>query len=70
MIKERILLEEIVNDRKYTLYCEKASPLGELHDVLMKWKGYTVDRMQQAQEEEMSIKQKMCEESPEDISPK
>lgn len=61
MIKNRVLFEEKVNERIYQFYCDADSPLGELHDVLMKWKGYTVERMQSAQAEEQEIKNKMCE---------
>lgn len=55
MIKQKVVLEVKVDDRIYEMSCSQDSPLGELHDVLMKMKGYTVDRMIAAQKEEQAI---------------
>ncbi len=52
MIKQKTVLEVKINDRAYELFCGGDSPLGELHDALMQMKGYCVDRMTTAHEEE------------------
>lgn len=52
MIKNKVVLEHVINERTYLLLCENNSPLGELHDALMAMKGYCVERMVAAQKEE------------------
>lgn len=52
MIKQKTVLEVKINERAYELFCASDSPLGELHDALMQMKGYCVDRMTAAHEEE------------------
>ena len=52
MIKQKTLFEVVIGERMYQLYCSSNSPLGEVHDALMQMKGYVVDRMVKAHEEE------------------
>lgn len=67
MFKQITMAELKIGERTYSLLCDSQSPLGELHDVLMKMKGEVVDKMIAAhkQEEEMSKKQKELESSKE-----
>lgn len=46
-IKRRTVLEVTINDRRYSLYLEADSPLGEAHDAVMAIKGFLVERMVQ-----------------------
>jgi len=64
VFKQITVAEVKVGERVYSLLCDSQSPLGELHDVLMKMKGEVVDRMIAAhkQEEEAAKKQKENEE--------
>lgn len=55
------MFEDVREKRVYRLICESDAPLGELHDVLMQWKGYTVDRMIAAHSEEQAANRKMLE---------
>lgn len=52
MLKQISVLEVKIGERTYELYCKNDSPLGELHDALLKMKGYVVKRITNAQEEE------------------
>lgn len=52
MIKQKTVLEVKIGERVYELSCAADSPLGELHDALMQMKGFCVDRMIQAHEQE------------------
>lgn len=59
MIKQKTVLEILIGERKYELFCGADSPLGELHDALMQMKGYCVDRMIAAHEDEKKIAEEM-----------
>ncbi|HJZ04558.1 MAG TPA: hypothetical protein VJ327_01695 [Patescibacteria group bacterium] len=63
MIKQRTILEVKIGERLYELHCGADSPLGELHDALMRMKGFTVDRMISAhrEEQEQAEKQVNCD---------
>lgn len=50
-------------DKKVIVYVDADTPLGILHDHLMKLKGYCVDRMVEAQKQEEEIAKKVMEES-------
>lgn len=67
MFKQITIAEIKVGERVYSLLCDSQSPLGELHDVLMKMKGEVVEKMisAQKQEEEMSKKQQELDEAKE-----
>ena len=52
MIKQKSDLEVEIAGKVYHLYCDSDSPLGCLHDALMQMKGWTVERMVTAQQEE------------------
>jgi len=54
MIKQVTIIEVKIGERAYQLYCGNDSPLGELHDALMQMKGYCIERMVQAQKEEIN----------------
>lgn len=51
-LNNKTVLEVTKNERKYSLECDAASPLGELHDVLVEMKGYVVQRFQDVQDQE------------------
>jgi hypothetical protein len=59
MIKQKTVLEVVVGERKYELLCGADSPLGDLHDALMQMKGYCIERMVKAHEEEKKIAEEM-----------
>lgn len=54
MIKQKSVLEVVIENKKYELLCDSDSPLGSLHDALMQMKGWAVDRMISAQKEEQA----------------
>lgn len=63
MFKQKLVLEHKIGDRLYEVHCQPDSPLGELFDALMAWKGWAVQRMSQAHEQEMlEAQEKMAEE--------
>jgi hypothetical protein len=65
MIKQKTVLEVVIGERSYELYCRADSPLGELHDALMQMKGYCVDRMIAAHDDEKKIAEEMkCNDEP------
>ncbi len=62
MIKQRTILEWKIGERVYEFHCRPDSPLGEIHDALMQFKGMVVDKMiaehkaeQQAAEEQKAL---------------
>lgn len=59
MIKQKTIIEVKIGERNYELFCAADSPLGELHDALMQMKGYCVDRMVAAHEEEKNNAEQM-----------
>ena len=59
MDKGKYILEEVRDGRVYQMFCSPEASFGELHDVLLKMKGYCVDKMREAQEEEEAIAEKM-----------
>ena len=68
MLKSKSVLEVEISDKKYQLYCESDSPLGNLHDALMQMKGWCVDRMVKAQNEEEAASQELQKkEEPEEV---
>lgn len=52
MLKQKSTLEVSIEGKNYQLICDNDSPLGSLHDALMQMKGWTVERMIKAQQEE------------------
>lgn len=59
MIRTETVITVKIKERDYELHCASDSPLGELHDALMQMKGYCVERMISAQQEEMKIAEEM-----------
>jgi len=53
MLKQKSVLEIEIAGKSYYMYCDSDSPLGCLHDALMQMKGWCVDRMIKAQQEEL-----------------
>lgn len=66
MFVQKSVSEVEKNGHKVVLICDSDTPLGILHDVLMELKGYTVERMLQAQKQEEEISKKMQEEKSEE----
>ena len=64
ILKQQFVLQVELNGRCYKFPCPEDAPLGELHDVLMHMKGYTIERMIANQKQEMEISKKMKEASP------
>jgi len=52
MLKQKSFLEVEIAGKSYSMSCDSDSPLGCLHDALMQMKGWCVDRMIKAQQEE------------------
>lgn len=57
MIKQKIVLEEQIGERLYTLECYADSPLGEIHDAICKMKAFVVQRIVDAQKSEEKPKE-------------
>jgi len=51
MLKQQSILEVVMNGRVYQLSLPSDSPLGEVHDVLYKMKGFIVERLLEAQKQ-------------------
>lgn len=62
MIKNRTVLEWKVGERLYEFHCQPDSPLGEIHDALMQFKGTIVDKMIAAHQAEAAEAEKQMEE--------
>ena len=60
-MKQQSVFEVEINEKMYRFLCDNDSPLGCVHDALMKMKGYTVERMVAAQKEEQSVCEKIKE---------
>lgn len=54
MIKQKTVLEWKVGERLYEFQCQPDSPLGEIHDALMQFKGAIVDKMIAAHQAEVA----------------
>lgn len=54
----------VSDDRKVVVYCDSDTPLGSLHDILMKIKGNIVDRMTQLQQQEMQATKQILGNTP------
>ena len=52
MLKQVLIFEEEESGRKYGFTCELDSPLGDIHDVLVRLRGDIVDRMITAQKQD------------------
>lgn len=59
MISQKTVLKAEVAGKSFELYCDNDSPLGSLHDALMQMKGWSVDRMRLAQQEESEAAEKL-----------
>ncbi len=66
-IKTKTFLEVVIGERTYELSCNSDSPLGELHDALMQMKGFCVDKMVAAQQEEQAIADQMKQQEEQEI---
>lgn len=55
MLKQKSALEVDIAGKIYQLSCDSDSPLGCLHDALMQMKGWCVERMVKAQQEENAV---------------
>ena len=56
-IKQETLLEVVIGERKYRLYLNADSPLGEAHDAVMAIKGFLVERMVQEHKAEQAAQE-------------
>ena len=61
MIKQRTVLEWKVGERIYEFHCQPDSPLGEIHDSLMQFKGEIVDKMIEAHKSEEKAAEEQME---------
>ena len=52
MFKQITVGEVKRGERTYQLLCDPASPLGELHDVLLEMKSHCIERMEAIQKAE------------------
>lgn len=63
MLKQQSVLKVEIEGKSYQLSCDTDSPLGCLHDALMRMKGWAVDRMVKAQQEEQEVADEVMKES-------
>jgi len=67
MYTQKAVFEHKVDDRVYTFICNTDAPLGEVHDALMMFRGWCVERMVKAQKEHEEEMQKSREANKEEI---
>ncbi len=60
-MQQKNCVEFVLAEGKVKLSCDTDCPLGVLHDALMELKGWSVDRMIQAQKEELEIARRAAE---------
>ena len=58
MIKQATMFEFVKENKKVNIIFDSDTPAGVLHDCLMEAKGYVVERMIQAQKEEIELGEK------------
>jgi len=63
-VNQEYTLHVEMNGKVYRFPVPADTPLGELHDVLMLMKGYTIERMLENQKQEVEISKKMQAEDP------
>lgn len=62
MIKAKISIEIVKNERLYQLICDNGAPLGELYDVLNNMRGIVIQRANEDEADRKSAEEKKSEE--------
>lgn len=65
MLEQKNVVQIESEDHKMKLICDSDTPLGVLHDFLLKCKGEIVDRMIAAQKQEQEFAEKQMKQNEE-----